>query len=152
MVYITRIACEFGDWELRATEQGLCGVSDVCSFVASRENAVSKQAAEELLQYFRGERTAFSVPLDLQGTPFQRSVWEMLCAIPYGSSVCYSQVAQRIGRPTAARAVAQAIGKNPCLVFVPCHRVLGKDGSLTGFSAGLELKKKLLKLEHIPYL
>ena len=104
-----------------------------------------------LLRYFHLEETALEIPLDLHGTTFQRSVWELLTRIPYGNAVSYSEIAEQLGRPSAVRAVAQAIGNNPCLIFVPCHRVLGKDGSLTGFSGGIALKRQLLDLERIPY-
>lgn len=149
MVYISRFSGAFGDWEVRATETGVTAVTNRTSFVAGRENHISRKAAEELERYFSGTGKTFSVPFDLDGTPFQKSVWAALTKIPYGSHVCYSDVARSVGRPTAVRATAQAIGKNPCLVLIPCHRVLGKDGSLTGFSAGLALKKRLLELEGI---
>nr|WP_273702385.1 methylated-DNA--[protein]-cysteine S-methyltransferase [Tepidanaerobacter syntrophicus] len=87
--------------------------------------------------------------MDLKGTDFQISVWEALLNIPYGTTKTYSQVAAEIGRPKATRAVGGAIGANPVSIVVPCHRVIGKDGSLTGFGGGLEIKKKLLKLEGI---
>ena len=151
MVYISRISCSFGDWEIRASERGVTAVTNRVTFAAAKENAITRKAAEELLQYFAGAGTAFSVPLELEGTSFQRSVWDVLSKILYGTRVCYSDVARAIGRPSAVRAVAGAIGKNPCLVLIPCHRVLGKDGSLTGFSAGLELKERLLALEGIAY-
>lgn len=151
MVYITRVSGQWGDWEIHASERGVLKIANQISFVHGRENDWSRKAAEELQQYLAGRRTAFSVPPDLSGTPFQQSVWQCLREIPYGESVCYSQIAERLGKPAAARAVAQAIGKNPCLVMIPCHRVLGKDGSLTGFSAGLDLKKQLLDLEGISY-
>lgn len=151
MVYITRISNQFGDWEIRATDRGICSVSNRISCVCAPENELSGQAARELTQYFAGERRTFSVPLDLSGTLFQRQVWKILTELPYGTSVSYSYVAQRLGKPAAVRAAAGAIGRNPCLIFIPCHRVLGKDGSLTGFSAGLEVKKALLELEGIPY-
>ena len=147
MVYISRIRGDFGDWELQASERGLVRAAPGTSFVHGRENEISRQAAEELLLYFRGEPVTFTVPLDPRGTDFQRTVWDALCEIPWGDTRSYSAVAARIGRPEAVRAVAGAIGKNPCLIFIPCHRVLGKNGSLTGFSAGLELKQSLLKLE-----
>jgi len=151
VVYISRVESDWGIWEITGSELGITEVS-LCNFyVQTRENAATRLAAEELRRYLRGERIAFSAPLDLQGTPFQRQVWDALRQIPYGSSVCYSEIAQRIGNPKAVRAAAQAIGRNPCLIFVPCHRVLGKDGSLTGFSAGLSLKERLLRLEGITY-
>ncbi len=85
--------------------------------------------------------------MELAGTAFQREVWGALVDIPFGTTVSYGEVAAKIGRPKAVRAVGQAVGKNPCMIAVPCHRVIGKDGSLTGFSAGLEWKRYLLGLE-----
>lgn len=151
MVYISRLETESGTWEVTASDCGVTGVCLQTSFVQAPENRYSRQAAEELRRYFTGAPVDFSAALDLDGTPFQNRVWEELRKIPYGEHRCYSQVAEALGRPAAVRAVARAIGRNPCLVLIPCHRVLGKDGSLTGFSAGLELKKQLLRLENIPW-
>ena len=151
MVYISRIKTPYGEWEICASERGIMGVSAQCSDRPLQENSVSRQAARELQAYFAGQRTTFNVPLDLNGTPFQRAVWQILLQIPYGNSLSYGQVAEQLGKPKAVRAVGQAIGRNPCLVLVPCHRVLGKDRRLTGFSAGLELKKALLVLENISF-
>ena len=98
--------------------------------------------------YWTGQTTDWSVPLDLNsGTALQRQVWTVLQTIPYGQTRNYSQIAQQIGRPTAIRAVASAIGRNPLLILIPCHRVLRKDGSLGGYRGGLALKQQLLKLE-----
>ncbi len=101
----------------------------------------------ELEEYFNGGRKQFDWPLIVQGTPFQKEVWEALHLIPYGSTWNYGQIAERLNRPKAVRAVANAIGRNPHLVITPCHRVIGKDGSLRGFSSGLDLKQELLELE-----
>jgi methylated-DNA-[protein]-cysteine S-methyltransferase len=104
-------------------------------------------AAEQLAAYFAGERRAFDLPLDLLGTPFQRAVWSTLLRIPYGDTWSYGQVAAAVGRPRAARAVGQATGANPLAIVVPCHRVVGHDGSLTGYGSGLHRKQTLLELE-----
>lgn len=103
----------------------------------------------QIEEYFKGQRRVFDIPLVLKGTDFQVSVWKALLNIPYGTTKTYSQIAAEIGRPKATRAVGGAIGANPVSIVVPCHRVIGKDGSLTGFGGGLEIKKKLLKLEGI---
>lgn len=103
--------------------------------------------AAELAEYFRGERHRFTVPFDLQGTPFQQAVWQSLCAIPFGQTRSYSDIAESIRKPAAVRAVGTAIGANPLLVTVPCHRVIGKNGALTGYRGGLEMKTRLLELE-----
>ena len=101
----------------------------------------------QLTEYFDGARTAFDLPLALAGSPFQRRVWRALQDIPYGETVGYGYVARRLGVPSAARAVGVANGQNPVCVIVPCHRVIGADGSLTGYGGGLERKRLLLELE-----
>ncbi|MBN2200321.1 methylated-DNA--[protein]-cysteine S-methyltransferase [bacterium] len=98
-------------------------------------------------EYFGGKRKAFSVRLDLRGTEFQKKVWKALSAIPYGRTETYGSIARRIGRPGAARAVGAACGANPAAIVIPCHRVVGNGGALTGFAGGLAMKKKLLELE-----
>lgn len=103
--------------------------------------------AAELEAYFAGELTEFTVPLAPDGTPFQRSVWAALREIPYGETVSYGQLADRIGRPKAVRAVGLANGRNPIGIVVPCHRVVGADGSLTGYGGGIERKRFLLDFE-----
>ena len=104
-------------------------------------------AKRELDAYFHRGLTQFSVPVDWQGTPFQESVWKALTQIPYGETVSYRDVALAIDRPRAARPVGGAIGKNPLPIIVPCHRVIGSDQSLTGFTGGLWIKRALLTLE-----
>ena len=105
---------------------------------------------EQLFQYFNRQRTQFDVPLDLKGTPFQLSVWQELTKIPYGKTVAYSYIAKAINNPKAVRAVGRVIGQNPLTIVIPCHRVIGKNGKLTGFRGGLEMKEVLLALEK-PY-
>jgi methylated-DNA-[protein]-cysteine S-methyltransferase len=104
-------------------------------------------AREQLGQYFAGERTEFDLPLVMAGTEFERSVWAELERIPYGQTTSYGEIARRVGRPERARAVGAANGRNPISVIVPCHRVIGADGSLTGYDGGLERKRFLLELE-----
>jgi methylated-DNA-[protein]-cysteine S-methyltransferase len=101
----------------------------------------------QLQEYFDGERRSFDLPLAPQGTAFQQSVWRELQRIPYGQTVSYGELARRIGRPRACRAVGLATGANPLPIIVPCHRVIGADGSLTGFGGGLPIKRQLLALE-----
>jgi len=101
----------------------------------------------QLAEYFAGDRTAFDVPLALAGTPFQRAVWRGLRDIRYGETVSYGDLARRIDRPSAVRAVGLANGRNPISVIVPCHRVIGADGTLTGYGGGIERKRLLLELE-----
>jgi methylated-DNA-[protein]-cysteine S-methyltransferase len=114
---------------------------------------VLKQATQQLMEYFAGTRTQFDLPLDLTGgTAFQQSVWQALLAIPQGATASYGQISSRIGKPAAVRAVGAAVGRNPVSIIVPCHRVMGADGSLTGYAGGLDRKTALLHLEGVPNL
>ena len=105
------------------------------------------QTERQLNEYFAGKRKEFSVPLDIRGTPFQKHVWEALLAIPFGETRSYGQLAKKLGNPRATRAVGAANGRNPISIIVPCHRVIGSSGRLTGFGGGLETKALLLRLE-----
>ncbi len=107
--------------------------------------------SSQLIEYLDGKRKQFTLPFDISGTPFQLQVWNELCKIPFGKTATYSEVATNIGNPKAVRAVGGAIGSNPLSIVIPCHRVIGKNGSLTGYSGGLDVKKRLLDLEGIPY-
>jgi methylated-DNA-[protein]-cysteine S-methyltransferase len=111
------------------------------------EDAVLAAAGRQLAEYFAGERREFDLPLRAAGTPFQQAVWGALRAIPYGETAGYGELANRLGRPGAARAVGLANGRNPISIVVPCHRVIGAAGSLTGYGGGLERKRYLLALE-----
>ncbi len=115
----------------------------------SPQEPVLVEAERQLREYFGGERESFSVPLRLVGTAFQLSVWQALKKIPYGRTRSYREIARSIGRPTATRAVGAANGQNPLPIFVPCHRVIGSNGSLTGFGGGLDVKLALLRLEGV---
>jgi methylated-DNA-[protein]-cysteine S-methyltransferase len=101
----------------------------------------------QLREYFCRTRREFDLPLDARGTPFQRAVWAEVVRIPYGTTTTYGEIGRRIGRPRAARAVGSAMGANPLPILIPCHRVIGARGSLTGYAAGLEVKAALLRLE-----
>ena len=105
----------------------------------------------QLEEYFAGDRTDFELPLNLSGTPFQRTVWTALQGIPYGTTMSYGELADRIGRPTASRAVGLANGKNPVGIVVPCHRVVGASGDLTGYGGGLDRKRQLLDFERLTW-
>lgn len=113
----------------------------------SGPNPILTQAEHELEEYFAGRRTAFSVPMNPAGTPFQRKVWAALCQIPYGETISYGELARRIGSPKAARAVGMANHRNSIPILIPCHRVIGANGALVGYSDGLEIKSFLLNLE-----
>lgn len=115
--------------------------------VEAPDHPVLMQAAAQLADYFAGTRTAFDVPLDTTGTAFQKQVWALLQEIPYGTTTSYEALARRLGDANKARAVGLANGKNPVGVIVPCHRVIGKSGTLTGFAGGLDVKAFLLTLE-----
>jgi AraC family transcriptional regulator of adaptative response/methylated-DNA-[protein]-cysteine methyltransferase len=111
------------------------------------EHVLIDQTREELNEYFAGSREAFTIPLVLEGTPFQTSVWRALLDIPFGATTSYESIATRIGRPGAARAVGRANGDNRIAIIVPCHRVIGADGNLTGYGGGQHRKRRLLDLE-----
>lgn len=145
-----------GPMLLAATPRGLAGVwfegqrhaPDSSGWPEEPTNALLLRAAAQLDEYFTGRRTRFDIPLDLQmGTAFQQSVWRALLDIPPGETTSYAALGQRIGRPTASRAVGAAVGRNPLSIVVPCHRVLGMGGALTGYAGGLERKSALLRLE-----
>ncbi|MFD5750760.1 methylated-DNA--[protein]-cysteine S-methyltransferase [Streptomyces sp. NPDC127033] len=108
------------------------------------------ETVRQLTAYFDGELTAFDVPFTLRGTPFQRQVWERLLRIPYGETRSYGELAEELGKPGASRAVGLANGKNPISIIVPCHRVIGSTGSLTGYGGGLSRKQRLLAFEGAP--
>ncbi len=115
--------------------------------LGERVHSGFEQAEAELREYFDRKRTRFTIPLAMEGTAFQKQVWQRLCAIPFGETRSYGQIAEEIGNPKSVRAVGLANGRNPVSIVVPCHRVIGSDGSLTGYGGGLERKKFLLELE-----
>ncbi len=110
---------------------------------------VLRETVRQLGAYFDGRLRVFKLPLAPQGTPFQRAVWEALLAIPYGTTTSYGEIAERVGRPRAVRAVGAANGANPIPIVIPCHRIIGKSGALTGYGGGLSIKEHLLKLEGV---
>ncbi|MFC4319981.1 methylated-DNA--[protein]-cysteine S-methyltransferase [Litchfieldia salsa] len=155
---------EYLDWKIHiaATSKGLCYVGsheglykDLEAWTKKRFSSYSLQYNDELLQpfvwevieYLKGSRKSFTIPLDMNGTPFQLQVWDALTKIPYGHTASYTDIANTIQKPKAVRAVGTAIGANPLLISVPCHRVIGKDGSLAGYRGGLDMKKRLLQIE-----
>lgn len=144
-----------GELTLAATERGLCGLyfaqhryfGGTDGWQHDPDHLHLRMAARQLDEYFAGLRAVFDVPLDLTGTVFQLDVWRTLDQIGYGTTSSYALQARRVGRPTAVRATATAIGRNPVSIVVPCHRVLGQDGALSGYAGGLERKQFLLDLE-----
>lgn len=165
-LYWTTVPSRRGECVIMATEAGVCwlgtpgtredygfswverrGKLDVDRVIKGEEIALLRQAAGELRHYFAGERVNFTCPLDLRGTPFQLAVWEEMRRIPFGETRSYGELAKVIGRPLASRAVGAASGANPIAIIVPCHRVVGSNGSLTGYGGGLPTKEWLLALE-----
>jgi len=116
-------------------------------WIESAPRGPLSDAVKQLREYFEGKRTDFDLPLAPQGTEFQRSVWRQLQGIPYGETISYLELARRVGNPKASRAVGSANGKNPIAIIIPCHRVIGANGKLTGFGGGLPTKATLLTLE-----
>ncbi len=152
-IWTTSYASPIGVFKLAATDTGLSGLHfedprhpvDQTRWIEKR--SAFSETMKQLDQYFSGRRKQFDLKLDLIGTDFQKRVWQQLCAIPFGMTISYGELARRVGAPKAARAVGLANGKNPVAVIVPCHRVIGADGSLTGFGGGLPRKRFLLDLE-----
>lgn len=152
----TRLQTPLGAMILAATDRGLAGVwfdgqrhlPDTTHWPHAPRHPVLLQAVQQLGEYFAGQRSRFELPLDLQGgTAFQQSVWAALRHIPAGQTTSYGRLSAGVGNPAAVRAVGAAVGRNPLSIVVPCHRVLGADGSLTGYAGGLERKTALLQLE-----
>jgi methylated-DNA-[protein]-cysteine S-methyltransferase len=151
-VSVRTIGSPVGPLTLVSSTQGLQGVlwspgppRSACE--DSRSVAILDAAAAQLDEYFAGSRRSFDLPVDLDGTAFQLQAWQALAEIPYGETVTYGEQARRLGRPAAARAVGAANGQNPLSIVLPCHRVVGADGSLTGYGGGLETKRRLLEHE-----
>lgn len=149
------LQCPIGTIRLRASEKGLIAVDHVNQqaetspdWTLDETHSILQSAVEELTQYFSGECSPFKTALAPVGTAFQLSVWDSLKRIPYGETISYADVSDAIGKPKAVRAVGGAIGKNPLSIFIPCHRVIGKSGKLTGYAGGIKVKETLLRLEH----
>ncbi|AWP77003.1 methylated-DNA--[protein]-cysteine S-methyltransferase [Bordetella bronchiseptica] len=149
-----------GPMRLAARGQALCGAWFVdqrdcptaAGWTPDAAHPALRQAAAELEQWFAGRRRAFEVDMQPEGTPFQRQVWQALLELPFGATISYGELARRVGRPKAARAVAGAVGRNPISILIPCHRIIGHDTSLTGFGGGLPRKQALLAHEGHRYL
>ena len=155
--YFTEFTSPIGTVQLRGTDSALTGVfmephrhEAARPRDAVRDDAPLREARQQLEEYFAGERQEFSLTLEADGTDFQRRVWDALREIPFGETMSYGDIARRIGNPRAVRAVGLANGRNPISIIVPCHRVIGADGSLTGYGGGLERKRFLLALEKGP--
>lgn len=160
----SRTATPMGDVRLATSSRGLVGLwfdgqrhqprqlDGPDAWPTQDDHPLLQEAARQVQAYLRGERTQFDLPFDLSGgTPFQQAVWQVLLAIPRGRTTSYGAIAHELGNPAAVRAVGAAVGRNPVSVAVPCHRVLGSTGSLTGYAGGLHRKTALLRLEAAPF-
>jgi methylated-DNA-[protein]-cysteine S-methyltransferase len=154
--FFKTVPSPLGDLKVVASDHGLTAILwphddpkrvRVGDVVERPDHPVLRHAERQLQEYFAGTREAFDIDLDFVGTPFQKSVWEQLLAIPFGETRSYAQIAGAIGNAKAVRAVGAANGKNPISIVAPCHRVFGSDGSMTGFAGGIEVKRFLLSHE-----
>jgi methylated-DNA-[protein]-cysteine S-methyltransferase len=138
-----------GPLTVASTEKGIASIhfGNIVPDGAVADSSANHESVEQLTEYFQGKRTRFDLQLDVEGTPFQKAVWGELLRIPYGETRTYGEIAKAIGRPGAARAVGMANHDNPIAVVIPCHRVIGRDGSLTGYAGGVHLKARLLSIE-----
>ncbi|MDI1447545.1 methylated-DNA--[protein]-cysteine S-methyltransferase [Polyangium sp. 6x1] len=153
--YERRISSPVGELHVVASNEAIMGVylpghKGAPEIVArdGRNHPLLAEAARQLAEYFTGTRASFSLPLDMQGSDFQREVWRALVEIPFGKTRSYAELARALGRPQAARAVGAANAKNPISIIVPCHRVIAGDGALTGYAGGIAAKQWLLSHEH----
>ena len=158
MRYYDTFESPHGQMLLVATDNGVSGVYfDGQKYFPGKEkdwqrdgrHAPLKQAKRELQEYFAGRRKRFEVALDPEGTPFQRSVWKAISTVDFGETITYGELARRAGRPGSARAAGAATGRNPIGIIVPCHRIMGANGALTGYAGGLSKKRALLALEGV---
>lgn len=140
-----------GDLGIAEEDGGICNIfvksAEPPPHMAEEETPLLRQAAAQLEEYFAGRRERFDLPLQLAGTEFQRSVWAALQQIPYGQTRSYGQIAAAVGNPKGSRAVGMANNRNPVMIVVPCHRVIGGNGAMVGYAGGLEIKRRLLDLE-----
>lgn len=148
MIYISYIVTDFGIIEIRATSRKLLSILFVDYENKNvTENEITKKCAKELLEYFSGSRKTFDLDIVIEGTEFQKRVIRELLKIPYGEVVTYKDIAIKAGNEKAIRAVGNIIGRNNLLILIPCHRVIGSNGKMTGYVAGIDVKEALLNLE-----
>ncbi|CAB1262005.1 methylated-DNA--[protein]-cysteine S-methyltransferase [Clostridium sp. HV4-5-A1G] len=139
---------EFGVLEIGYTDTAVVLLKPVEKINADNKPSVlSDLAFKQVCEYLKGQRQTFDFPYELHGTEFQKKVWDVLCSIPYGETRTYKEVAEAVGNPKASRAVGMANNKNPLMIVIPCHRVVGTNGNLLGYAGGLDMKKALLELE-----
>ena len=143
-IYTTKL----GYFKISYVEKYITAISYLHSYESlGKPTILTDTVAQQLLLYLEGKLSQFDIPLKINGTEFQKKVWQALIDIPYGETRSYKDIANMIGHPKATRAVGMANNKNPFLIVIPCHRVIGSDGSLTGYAAGLDIKVSLLKIE-----
>ncbi|MDP3292998.1 MAG: methylated-DNA--[protein]-cysteine S-methyltransferase [Sulfuricurvum sp.] len=147
--YIRLIHTPIGKMIAAADENAITSLdfTNESELIQNSDTPLLLRLDKELHEYFAGKRKVFTLPLSVQGTPFQKQVWETLLTIPYGITISYASEAERFGNPKAIRAVASANGRNPIAILIPCHRVIASDGTLGGYSGGIEKKEFLLELE-----
>ena len=138
---------KFGKIYISADEKNILEISFNKPNYRTQETPLIKRAFSELEEYFNGQRKTFELPLKLEGTEFQKKVWQELIKIPYGKTISYKELAKAVGNEKACRAVGMANNKNKIMIVIPCHRVIGSNGDLTGYAGGLNIKKQLLDLE-----
>ncbi len=146
------IASPIGDIYLAAEKGALIAVRthhlpDSCQHGEATDERILDRTEQQLGEYFCGKRRIFDIPLRTEGTPFQREVWQATANVPYGTAMTYGDIARKINRPRSARAVGMAENKNPIAIIVPCHRIIGSNGKLTGYAGGIDIKKHLLRIE-----
>jgi len=145
--YLDNFDTPLGKMEITATDNVVQSIHFVDRTQSVRANAITDLAKQQMLQYFAGERKSFDMPMEPQGTDFQKQVWRALTSVEFGKTCSYSDIANKIKNPKAVRAVGSANGKNPMTIVVPCHRVIGSNGSLTGYASGVDRKAWLLQHE-----
>lgn len=147
------ISTAFGNLQINTTKTGVCELffTEEGATIKSISDPIINTVVKQIFEFIEHKRTVFDIPLDLNGSPFQRSVWKLVHSIPFGTTISYLRIAQQLGDTKKVRAVAKAIGKNPVLLLIPCHRVVGSDGKLIGYSGGIERKRLLLAHEGYPF-
>ena len=144
---ISVVPTPVGAIQIFADDIGVCAIEFTDKPKSEKPNEISDLCAQQIKQYLNGERKIFDVPLNAQGTDFQKNVWQALTEVPYGEISTYLSISKKVGNPLASRAVGMANGKNPISIIVPCHRIIGSNGKLTGYAGGLARKTFLLELE-----
>lgn len=141
-----------GEIKIEASEKEIVAIKFTdCESNVGKPNEITKNCEKQLQEYFLGKRKTFEIALNPAGTEFQKKLWKKICQIPYGKTVSYKEIAKSIGNDKAVRAVGTAIGKNPIAIIVPCHRVIGSNGSMTGYAYGINKKIALLRLERLTF-